>query len=167
MKNKIRACFNKSANSYDQHCAIQRQACSNLIALLQPWNLNDSIIVDLACGTGVSTQYIINYLKFQKIYAIDFCENLLEKARQKIKSHATEFVLSDFDLKIFPENSIDLVFCNMGLQWSFNFQNTLQVINSYLKKHGHILPHQTIALMKTIKCKNSFKKRKVCQTGIR
>ena len=73
---------------------------------------------------------------YNKLYAIDFSKKLLALARNKILNKRIEFRLADFDETLFDEKKINLVFCNMGLQWSQDIVYTLKLFYSYLASPG-------------------------------
>ena len=136
-KKRIKACFNKAWKSYDEHCSVQKRVCKMAIEALREQRLRYDIIADFACGTGVSTQLLLSNLESKSIYAIDFSERLLEVAKKKNKNNLNmHYILEDFDSLIFADNYLDLAFCNMGLQWSLNLENTLNIISGYLRGTG-------------------------------
>ena len=52
-------------------------------------------ILDLACGTGVSTKEILKNLgETGKIYAVDFSEAMLNLAKKEIKKIRMSFLLN-------------------------------------------------------------------------
>jgi malonyl-CoA O-methyltransferase len=136
MKDRIKANFNRAWKTYDQYCGVQKSVCEKAIDLLLSQGEDYSLAADFACGTGVSTQCLADKVKFEKLIAIDFCESLLEIAREKNKDARIETLLHDFDERVFQDHHLDLLFCNMGLQWSLNLKNTLTLFRSYLKDTG-------------------------------
>jgi len=138
MKEKIRNNFDKACQTYDTHCDIQNNICENSIELLLKYNRNFFSIGDFACGTGESTLKLINSVHYHSCYAVDFSEKLLSVAKSKLPNHV-RFFLADFDHKILFGDQLDLIFCNMGLQWSFDLLNTLKLFHEYLYKNGLII----------------------------
>jgi malonyl-CoA O-methyltransferase len=138
-KNRIKRCFNKAWRSYDNYASVQKKVCEKSIEILNQLNREFTVVADFACGTGISTQYLINNVRHKKIYAIDFSEKLINVARRKLGCDSAEYILADFDSLLFPEKTVDMIFCNMGLQWSLNLKKTLTVFNSYLKESGILI----------------------------
>lgn len=136
MKEKIRSCFNSAWETYDKHCAVQRKICKDCIDLIPCFGNYFNTIADFACGTGISTQHLVTHVKYKTCYAIDIAENLLAIANEKLINKDIKFILSDFDNPVFGENYLDLIFCNMGLQWSLDLEATLNLFNFYLNKSG-------------------------------
>ena len=122
--------------TYDRYCSVQNKICEKTIQLLLNHQHYFETAGDFACGTGESTKQLVNHIQYKKCYGIDFSENLLNNARNKLSD--VEFVLSDFDDVVFERESLDLIFSNMGLQWSIDLKKTLSILNHYLKKNGLI-----------------------------
>ena len=133
-KIRINYNFNKACRTYDKHCAVQNKICEKTIHLLLTHRNYFDSVGDFACGTGESTKQLVNNIQYKKCYGIDFSENLLNNAKNKLSE--VEFLLSDFDNVVFDDKSLDLVFSNMGLQWSFDLQKTFSVLGHYLKEDG-------------------------------
>jgi malonyl-CoA O-methyltransferase len=138
MKEKIRKNFDKACKTYDAHCNIQNIVCDKSIELLLKYNRDFFSIADFACGTGESTSKLINHIHYHTCYAIDFSEKLLSVAKDKLPEHI-QFFLTDFDNQILFDDQLDLIFCNMGLQWSFDLLTTMKLLHQYLYKHGLLL----------------------------
>ena len=131
LKQKIQLSFNRSYETHDRYCAIQNKICEQSIKLLLKFSNQFEKISDFACGTGESTKRLINNVRYDTCYAIDFAETLLNVAKTKFRSNVKP-ILCDFDELIFDEKYLDLVFCNMGLQWSLNLTSTLDKFNFYI-----------------------------------
>ncbi len=136
-KNKIKICFNKAWKTYDNNCSVQNKICERATEKLKEYRHEYGNVADFACGIGLSTQYIVDSFSYKRIYAIDFSEKLLILAKEKLENQGVQFVLSDFDMEIFPKGYLDLVFCNMGLQWSMNLKKTLGIFYCYLRSSGY------------------------------
>jgi len=139
IKHKIQRSFEKSWKTYDNHCQVQRKICHHAIEQLLRYRNHFNTIADFACGTGLSTQQLAQNIHYKKCYAIDFSNALLTIAKKKCKESHIQFILSDFDDPLFPQNHLDLIFCNMGLQWSLDFPRTLKKLAWYLNNDGLLL----------------------------
>ena len=136
IKARIQHSFNKAFKSYDDNASFQRKICEQLLIKVRKIDIKTEIIVDLACGTGVSTQVVSNAFSYKNLYAIDFCEKLLVQARKKLKKYNVNFILADFDDEIFYPNSLHLILCNMGFQWALNLKKTFVTVCAQLKTNG-------------------------------
>lgn len=138
IRKKIKSCFNRSYKTYDQHSSIQEKTCFELIKALMNFSEDYTKIADFACGTGIGVKYLNKYVEYKKMYAVDFSTNLLSIAKEKYGNGKINFILSDFDRPIFDKNTLNLIVCNMGLQWSLNLVDTLKLFHEYLIKSGRL-----------------------------
>jgi malonyl-CoA O-methyltransferase len=159
MKNKIKNSFNRAWKTYDVYCNVQKTVCLKAIELLLQYGKTYPQVADFACGTGMSTLCLSEKIDFEKMKAIDFSEKLSEIAREKINDNRIDLVLSDFDDRLFADQTFDLIFCNMGLQWSLNISSTLSLFYEYLKNKGLIafsLPLENTFSELNVPYKNTF-----------
>ncbi len=140
IKQRIRNTFNRSALTYDQYCAVQNTICRQSIQLLLNHQKVFDSIADFGCGTGESTRLLVKYVDFNHCYAMDFAERLLAIAQKKL-SHISkiDWIQSDFDHAIKIPKPLELIFCNMGLQWSSDISKTIKLWHQYLNDHGLIV----------------------------
>ncbi len=97
-------------------------------------------ILDLACGTGVSTKEILKKLgETGKIYAVDFSEAMLNLAKKEIKNKNVVFIKSlaqKIDEVI--SEKVDRIICN-GAFWLINKPETLKAMANILKDDGKLV----------------------------
>lgn len=136
IKVRIQRSFNRASDTYDEYSLIQREVCKNLLKQLKNLNFRHDVIADFACGTGISTREIINVFSCKTLYAIDFCDELLEKAKNKKLGSKVIFILADFDDVVFLKNSFQLLICNMGFQWALDLKHTLTTLLLQLSDFG-------------------------------
>lgn len=138
IKTKTRNHFNKAASTYDEYCDVQNEICNHLINQLYKYQTQFNHIADFACGTGESTKKLIDSVKYKKCYGMDFSENLLLLAQHKLEDRKIVFIQGDFEERILDLN-LDLIFCNMGLQWCESLFNTIKLWHDYLIQQGILL----------------------------
>ncbi len=131
--------WNKSAKEYQKYAFAYSQYKKTNEKLIKLANIKDnSIIVDLACGTGITTQEIlINNPNIQKIYSLDFSKEMLDTAKNSIQSEKVIFINSDAENieKVIWEK-VDLVVCNSAF-WQFKDKKKVILwIYNILKKDG-------------------------------
>ncbi len=140
IKRRVRNQFNRAALTYDLYCSVQNTVCLEAIHVLLKHQKVFGHVADFACGTGESTSFLIKHLECSSCYALDFAEELLAVARNKLLCiDNIEWIHHDFEQPIKINKPIELIFCNMGLQWSCNVPKTLHLWQSYLKHQGWIL----------------------------
>ena len=122
----VKNCFNKAARNYDEHCHLQITTGEKLLSLIECADR----VIDLGCGTGLITAK----LKYKKLYALDLSDKMLEIAEQRLGNKNITYLCSSFDE--IGDLKLDLAFANMSLQWSNNFQDTLNFIKGSLNPSG-------------------------------
>lgn len=133
-KTKIRRCFNRAKLTYDLHAELQRNICQQLIALLNNCNQHYSNIIDIGCGTGLSTEYLHNAFPANRLLALDLALDLLTLTHQRLGK--ANSICADFDNIPTSNQQFDLVFSNMCLQWSPNLFATLNELSRITKDAG-------------------------------
>jgi len=92
-------------------------------------------IVELGCGTGKNTTWL--FQKCESLIALDFSEEMLLKAQEKIKSKKVIFrhqdLMKDWNL---PKDSADLVTCSLVLEHIENIDSIFKKAAEILKKDG-------------------------------
>ncbi len=131
---------------YAQNHSLYRKTGQRLLALASlPSN---TTIVDLACGTGVVTEQLVQMVpNSHQIIAIDGSTAMLEIARRKPLLAAVQFHQSRAEEihTWLPPASVDVVLCNSAF-WQMAARETLTAISFVLKPSGQFIfnsPTQT------------------------
>lgn len=110
----IEKSYNKWAAQYDINLNktrdLDQKATENVLSKYQFEH-----VIELGCGTGKNTQWLIQ--KASNIICIDFSEEMLEKAKEKINSEKVKFRKGDILKSWKIENDFaDLITCNLVLE---------------------------------------------------
>jgi len=136
IKNKIQQAFNRAADTYDENCHAQQQTGIKLIHLLKPLHTQANRLLDLGCGTGMTTQILASQYDSADFHAVDIATELLKKAKYRLphaKIHEMDFdSLSGFDSRF------DIIYSNMALQWSTDLLSLLTNTHSLLHDNGSL-----------------------------
>ncbi|MDF1796898.1 MAG: methyltransferase domain-containing protein [Coxiellaceae bacterium] len=132
----IARCFNKAADTYDSHAHIQRRACRLLLQSLKNTTVSTGPIIDIGCGTGLSTQVLAQYYSHQPLSAIDISTGLLQVAKKRLSDYTIDIRHADFSDNHCYDKQYSLMFANMALQWSSNLPDTLQLLHQHLLSDG-------------------------------
>jgi malonyl-CoA O-methyltransferase len=142
-KAQIASGFNKQAKQYDQHAKVQQRIALHALNLLpKPKTDNKAqYLVDLGCGTGACLAHLQQFAG--TTIGIDISPDMLNEALIKSATLATtpsisKTVLINADAENLPlsDNSVDLVFSSMALQWCLNPEQLLAQIFRVLKVNG-------------------------------
>ncbi|MCP3679432.1 MAG: methyltransferase domain-containing protein [Gammaproteobacteria bacterium] len=134
---KIRAAFNRAAESYDHYSSLQATVARKLIDQLGDHCDHATFAVDFGCGSGESTQMLLDGIHCQQVVAVDIADRLLEQARHKLACRGVNVCFGNFNHALFPSATIDLMIANMSLQWSVDLHWTLKRLYSQMMPGGH------------------------------
>ncbi len=94
-------------------------------------------LIDLACGTGTTTQAIMDATNSRvNIIAVDQAEEMLKKVKEKFVDGNVRFISSEAeDLDKVISEPIDAVICNSAF-WQMKAQTTIRAVSNVLKSGG-------------------------------
>ncbi|KPL01949.1 MAG: hypothetical protein AMJ90_07210 [candidate division Zixibacteria bacterium SM23_73_2] len=108
-------------------------------------NISGKKILDLGCGEGYNARIMAK--KGAKVWGVDFSKKMIDFAIQKEKKDKLGIVYHPADaynLKMFKNNTIDIVVCFMALQDIRDYQKAIKEAYRVLLKSGRFLfsiPH--------------------------
>lgn len=129
---QVKRHFNKANKTYDNHCGLQQSTGEKLIALTRPLINQTNHIIDLGCGTGITTEKLAQAFSYQTFHGLDIAGELLKKTKQRLPG----IFIHESSFDNLPNQNFDLIFSNMALQWSHDFNHTLSIIKSKLHAQG-------------------------------
>jgi len=136
-KLKIKHCFNRAALSYDESDQLQFAMGEVLLQQLSEYELVASAnLLDVGCGTGKLTYELAKMFLDAKIFAVDIADKFISLAQNRLVTMPAQVLHADFDDMPFADKSIDLVFSNMALHWSVDFDKSLMEITRVLNNRG-------------------------------
>jgi malonyl-CoA O-methyltransferase len=139
-KQKIRRAFNRAADSYDDAAVLQKEVCSRLLEKLDYIRLSPRTILDAGVGTGEAVAPLLRRYKKSRLVALDLSERMLAKAlNQGSLLRKPELVCGDIEQMPFHDNSFELIFSSLTLQWCNDLQATLRELLRVLKPGGLLL----------------------------
>jgi ubiquinone/menaquinone biosynthesis C-methylase UbiE len=134
--------WNKSGKKYHEYALNFPQYKQTNEKLVELANIApNQIVVDLACGTGLTTKEVLkNCPNVEKVYAIDFSEDMINVAKEFVQLEKVAFIVADAqDLDRFISEKVDVVLCNSAF-WQFQNQSkVLSAISNILKDNGKLI----------------------------
>lgn len=110
----VKDSYNAWAESYDSSENKTRDL-EKIAAESTLNNLEFNTVIELGCGTGKNAEWIAK--KAQKLIGIDFSEEMLSRAKEKISSDNVSFVKSDLTKEWDVDDGIaDLIACSLVLE---------------------------------------------------
>lgn len=144
-KQSIAKSFSKSAADYDKFAFIQREIGDRLFDRLSLMNIDPKTIVDVGCGTGHYTRALKQRYRKAQVHGVDIAPGMIECADAKngwlknIGIKQCHYHCQDMSALPFEDDSVDLLFSNLALQWSENLQATFSEFARVLKPKGLII----------------------------
>ncbi|MGS2721227.1 malonyl-ACP O-methyltransferase BioC [Paraglaciecola aestuariivivens] len=144
-KHRIARQFSRAANTYDSAAEVQLDIAQDAMSLL-PKQANR--VLDIGCGTGRISQKLA--AKYQQVWAMDLAFGMLSYAKQQALMLNPNIVWMQGDAEHLPiaDQSVDLVFSSMALQWCNQQNQVMQEVKRVLSKEGQAV----LAIM----CDGSF-----------
>ena len=111
---KTQEAYNHWSSTYDQDRNLTRDldrtVTRNILA-----NLRCQSVLEMGCGTGKNTALLAEI--GEEVFAFDFSQAMIEKARQKLRAGNVSFVVTDLTQR-WPckERAVDLIACNLVLE---------------------------------------------------
>lgn len=132
----VKKAFNQAAEQYDASCALQLKTGSVLIDLLKSYCTHSNNILDAGCGTGMMTKELVSTFQYKTFYAIDIADKLLARAKKKLNNFNIRIELADYNDIHNIDVLFDMIYANLSLHWSNNFDKTLASLRSKLNENG-------------------------------
>lgn len=95
---------------------------------------NYSRIIDIGCGTGMSTLPLEQRFKKAEITGVDYSNEMLQKAR--LLSKKVNWIQRDCGKSLGDMGKFDLVFSNAFLQWLQNQEEFISNISKLINQNG-------------------------------
>ena len=134
-KTRVKLQFSRAAPDYDQAAQLQYQCAQDLAQMSAQTSAEK--IMDIGTGTGYGMAALQKKYPSALLYGLDLSEAMLHQARHK--QPGSTLVTADFDALPFADQSMDLIFSNLALQWSPDLQGSLHEAQRVLKPGGTLL----------------------------
>lgn len=134
-KSAIAEAFGKAAKTYDAHAAFQRDVGHRLLQNI-PNDLSGKTILDVGCGTGYFSQQLS--LRGAKVICLDLSKGMLDAAHQRCGDFGFTYQLGDADSLPLKNDSVDMVFSSLALQWCNDLAVPLREMRRVVKQNGLI-----------------------------
>lgn len=130
----IEKAYNIWADQYDTNSNKTRDLdTKSTIETLNKFDF--STVIELGCGTGKNTTFLLK--KADKVIGLDFSQEMLKKAKDKIKDERVEFRKADLTAEWNIENNYaDIITCSLVLEHIENLNFIFNQANKKLKNGG-------------------------------
>jgi len=136
----VRRHFDQAAEQYDAHAIVQREIADRLLDHLEGLILEPVNIVDVGCGTGYCTRTLKRKFPRAKVTGIDLAPAMIREAKKHNRwfGRNPEYETGDAQALMLADNSVDLVFSNLAIQWC-DPDRVFTEFNRVLKPGGLLL----------------------------
>lgn len=134
---RVRRAFDRAAENYQQFAVLQTEVCNRLLEKLEVVKLSPRLILDAGTGTGVAIPTLFSRYRKAQVVTLDLSENMLLKANQHGNLlRSPQAVCGDLEKLPFADDSFDLVFCSLSMQWCNDLNAALLEAKRVLKPGG-------------------------------
>lgn len=137
-KQAVARAFSNAANGYDRIANIQQKTGGHLLSLIDACGVKlkaGSRCLDLGAGTGRETRQLAKQLQPDMLVALDIAPGMCQSVSNRLSCHTLQ---ADFDSLPIVDNSMDLIFANLALQWSDDLPKLLGNLRAVLSANGVI-----------------------------
>jgi malonyl-CoA O-methyltransferase len=134
---RVRRAFDRAAECYQQFAVLQTEVCKRLLEKLEVVKLSPQMILDAGSGPGVAIPTLFSRYKKAQVVTLDLSENMLLKAnRHGSFLRSPLAVCGDIENLPFADNSFDLVFSSLSMQWCNDLNAAMMEARRVLKPGG-------------------------------
>jgi malonyl-CoA O-methyltransferase len=141
---QVRRAFSRASSSYDAAAALQHEVEARLLESLD--YLEDRVpqtILDLGCGPGHAAAAMRKRWPRARVVAMDLALPMLQQARPRSGWNPLQKPVDriNADARALPlaDNSVDVLFCNLCLQWVEDLPAAFAGFRRVLKPEGLLL----------------------------
>ncbi|MEL0081957.1 MAG: malonyl-ACP O-methyltransferase BioC [Gammaproteobacteria bacterium] len=137
---QARRSFTRAAHSYDEPAVLQQEVQRRTLQKLDPIRIAPHRVLDLGCGTGLGVVQLAKRFTRARVIGGDFAEQMVRLARRRRRWWQRKpYLVMDAHRLPLVDNSVDLVYSSLTLQWSLDLDQVLRECRRVLKPGGLIL----------------------------
>lgn len=134
---QVRRAFDRAAERYEQFAVLQNEVCNRLLEKLEVVKITPKFILDAGAGTGKAIPALFDRYKKAQVVALDLSENMLEhSSRHGGFFRSPHLVCADIEKLPFADDSFDLIFSSLSMQWCNDLDAALFEAKRVLKPGG-------------------------------
>ena len=134
---QVRRAFDRAADRYEQFAVLQNEVCNRLLEKLEIVKITPKFILDAGAGTGKAIPALFDRYRKAQVVALDLSENMLEQSsRHGGFFRSPHLVCADIEKLPFADDSFDLIFSSLSMQWCNDLDAALLEAKRVLKPGG-------------------------------
>lgn len=136
----VKKSFNRASKSYNHAAILQEEVLKRLLERLQYIRLEPQQVIDIGCGTGKGFAGLHKHYSKAKIISMDLAFSMLQQAgKQYGLFEKKRLVNADMERLPFTDNSFDLMFSSLALQWANDLPTTLRDLARIGRSEGLLM----------------------------
>ena len=137
-KNAIRQSFDRAAADYEKHAILEHEIESRLLERVEYLQQEPSLVVDVGCGTGSATRSLSAQFETANVIALDWSVAMLGQVGDSAGKKPSR-LCSDMHALPLASRSVDLIFSNLALQWSYDLSAAFNEFRRVMKPGAMLL----------------------------
>ena len=146
-KHRVRSSFDRAAATYDQAAVLQREICDRMAERLQYIKSEPRVILDAGCGTGYGARLLRQRYAKSRVIELDIAPAMLAASRGRQSGwkrflpflNTPEQVCADIESLPLCDESVNMVWSNLALQWCNDLEATFAGMHRVLESGGLLM----------------------------
>lgn len=143
-KHWCRVAFDRAADSYEENAVLQHEVGERMLERLDLMRIQPQLILDAGAGTGRASKALVKRYRKAKIIALDMAPKMLGHTRARMSwldrlRGRCMCVCADVEDLPMADNSVDMIFSNLTLQWCNELDQVLQDFMRVLRPGGLLM----------------------------
>lgn len=139
-KVRLRAAFDRAAARYDEAAVLQHEVGERMLERLEMVRLDPRRILDVGAGTGQATLAFLKRYRKAQVVALDLAPGMLRHLRGRSGWwRRPALVCADAERLPVVDESVDLLYSNLTLQWCNDLPTTLAGFRRAMRRGGLLM----------------------------
>ncbi len=146
-KHRVRLSFDRAAATYDGAAVLQREICDRMLERLDYMKLAPVRMLDAGSGTGYGSRKLTERFPDARLVALDLAPGMLREARSRqgwksrlpFLGRRDSYVCGDIENLPLSEDTVDLIWSNLALQWCNDPEAAFAGMRRVLKRDGLLM----------------------------
>lgn len=137
----VKRAFNRVAARYERHAVLQKTVANRMAERLELFRVQPKLILDVGGGTGFGARLLAHRYRKAHVVVCDLAEQMLREARGKTRWFWSKqsFVCADAESLPVGNAKVEMIFCNLCLQWCNDLDRVLDAFRHALCPGGLVL----------------------------
>ncbi len=136
----VRKSFGDAAKTYDEAAVLQREVATRMLERLEYIKATPTRILDLGCATGEYSARLAKQYKGAQVFSLDIAIPMLKEVKRRSTwRRPLRTICGDIQALPIADNSIDLIFSSLALQWCGSLDDAFSEFRRVLRPGGFVM----------------------------